>query len=75
MLIYLLNSASIPSLDEALKKSKDNDIKDSMITVYKTKKEKSFVDMCTGRAQSLITLCRYIATLDFESTPNYNKIR
>ena len=50
MLIYLLNSASIPLVDEALNKSKDDNVANSIITVYKTKKEKSLVGMCTGRA-------------------------
>jgi len=50
LLIYLLNSASIPSVEEALKKNKDGDLAGTMLTVYTIKNEKSLVDMCTGRA-------------------------
>lgn len=75
LLSYLLNNGAMPCMAEAFEKSKSLDLRNKFKMVLDAKQTVSLLEMCIANVQSLREFARHIESLQFESTPDYDKLR
>lgn len=71
LLVYILNNGELPGIDLSL----DLDKKQSFQQAKRAKIDYSIEQLCSQRAQPLRNFTRYVFSLGFKETPDYNKLR
>ena len=75
LLAYLLNHGNMPCMKDAFKLADSVDIRTKFNAVLQAKKTVKLIDMCVERTVPLREFARHVQSLDFESEPNYVKLR